>query len=95
MNRKLIISDDGSHTIKVEELNEHYHSIHGAIAESRHVFIEAGLFKALENKPGSLDILEIGFGTGLNALLTVLDKKACECEITYTGLEAFPLEKAI
>src|SRR5690554_2205263 len=61
-------SEDGSSTLYRADLDEHYHSFHGAIQESRHVFMEAGL-KALAPK-GDFSVLEVGFGTGLNALLT-------------------------
>ncbi|MCK5079196.1 MAG: SAM-dependent methyltransferase, partial [Bacteroidales bacterium] len=65
---EIIITDDGSHTLKVEELSEHYHSTFGAVSESKHVFIEAGLHKVIEAKRSDISILEIGFGTALNAL---------------------------
>jgi len=89
---QLILTADGSHTLHNELLGEHYHSIHGAIQESRHVFIEAGL-KALDAGIDPIDILEVGFGTGLNALLTIAapgDKT-----IHYDALEAFPLSEEI
>ena len=84
------ITEDGSTTLYRPDLDEHYHSIHGAIQESMHVFIEAGLNKC---KSDSLKILEIGFGTGLNALLTMLnsDRK----QIVYHSIEKYPLEKNI
>jgi len=95
MQRRIIQTDDGSHTLKVDALNEHYHSTFGAVAESRHVFIEAGLHKKLEEKPDELTILEIGFGTGLNALLTVLDPAVGGKKINYFGVEAYPLEESL
>ena len=70
MNNKLriISSNDGSHTIYREDIDEHYHSIHGSIQESIHVFIDAGLKKFIQNNnKKKVNILEIGFGTGLNA----------------------------
>lgn len=85
---KVIQTGDGSHSLYVEELNEHYHSIHGAIQESKHVFIEAGLKYAT---PVQLSILEIGLGTGLNALLTILENRQLQKSIDYTALEAFPV----
>lgn len=85
---KVIQTGDGSHSLYVEELNEHYHSVHGAIQESKHVFIEAGL-KHVSNK--KLSILEVGLGTGLNALLTILENQRLQLTISYTGLEAFPV----
>ncbi|RLD49333.1 MAG: SAM-dependent methyltransferase [Bacteroidetes bacterium] len=92
MQKRLMITEDGSHTLRVDGLNEHYHSTYGALSESLHVFIEAGLHKKLDDLPQKLHILEIGFGTGLNALLTLLDEQSRGCDIYYTGLEAFPLE---
>ena len=92
MGRKIVTTGDGSHTLEAEGLHEHYHSTFGAISESRHVFIEAGLHKKLEEKTDELAILEIGFGTGLNALLTVLDDKIKGTSIHYYAIEAYPLE---
>lgn len=90
MNRELITTSDGSQTIFVKELNETYHSIHGAIQEANHVFIDKGLrlFKAGDK----VRILEVGFGTGLNALLTWLHAKELNLNVNYTGVEAFPVE---
>ena len=67
-----------------------YHSKYGAIKESRHVFIEAGLFPSALNRK-ELDILEIGLGTGLNAFLTLLEAEKRGIRIRYEALEAFPL----
>jgi tRNA U34 5-methylaminomethyl-2-thiouridine-forming methyltransferase MnmC len=86
---KLILSDDGSHTLFVPSLNENYHSTHGAISESMHVYIQTGL-KQIEKQ--SINILEVGFGTGLNALLTIVN--APDKTINYTGVEKFPLPQA-
>ena len=72
MQRKLILTRDGSHTILLPELNVTYHSIHGAVQESKHVFIEAGLKSLLPAAGIALNIFEVGFGTGLNALLTMI-----------------------
>ncbi|MFI5150121.1 MAG: tRNA (5-methylaminomethyl-2-thiouridine)(34)-methyltransferase MnmD [Bacteroidia bacterium] len=81
---------DGSHTLYNEVLNEHYHSHHGALQESLHVFIRAGLDKIAE--PGNiLRILEIGFGTGLNCLLTLKESLDKNLAVEYTSLEPFPL----
>ncbi|WP_462318114.1 tRNA (5-methylaminomethyl-2-thiouridine)(34)-methyltransferase MnmC2 [Marinilabilia sp.] len=87
---QLKISEDGSSTLYRPDLDEHYHSIHGAIQESMHVFIEAGL----NHHPGNkLNILEVGFGTGLNALLTILYGK--ERQIYYHTLERYPVASDI
>ena len=90
---KFIISGDGSHTLYHEELNETYHSTHGAIQESMHVFIEMGLQQIQEKE---IKILEIGFGTGLNAFLTALHHNTHpETQIEYHTLEPFPLPESI
>lgn len=86
---RIVVTSDGSHTLYNQELDEHYHSVHGAIRESQHVFIEAGLNALPE--PGHIHLLEVGLGTGLNAVLTALSDK----NVTYTALEAYPLEKTL
>lgn len=85
----LITTSDGSHSLYNTELGEHYHSVHGAIRESMHVFIHAGL-RSLPFT-GNINILEIGFGTGLNAFLTFLESRAFPGVIGYTAIEPFPL----
>jgi tRNA U34 5-methylaminomethyl-2-thiouridine-forming methyltransferase MnmC len=87
---ELITTEDGSHSLYVPELDETYHSRHGAVQESMHVFIEMGLrFKALT--PSKTAILEVGFGTGLNAWLTAKEAIGKGHQIHYTTLETFPL----
>lgn len=81
---------DGSHTLFVSELDEHYHSVNGAIQESTHVFIETG-FK--HSKEQDIHIFEVGFGTGLNAFLTLLEAKRTNKKVYYTSIEAYPLDK--
>lgn len=81
---------DGSDTIFVRELNEHYHSTFGAVQESRHVFIENGLM-AVDAKIEPVFVFEVGFGTGLNALLTSITAKAARKEVHYTAVELYPL----
>lgn len=88
MKREIIVTTDGSHTIHLPELNESYHSKHGAIQEAKHVFINNGLSCI---KKGEINILEIGFGTGLNALLTNQYAINNNKTINYTGVEAFPV----
>ena len=92
MKRHQVITKDQSPTLFVPELNEHYHSIHGALAESLHVFIEAGL-KALNPNNGQLAILEMGFGTGLNAWLTLTNHSTQGVDIQYHGIEKYPLNE--
>ena len=87
-----VLTEDGSHTLRNEALDETYHSIHGAIQESRHVFIDNGfdfLQKEFPNQP--IKILEVGFGTGLNAFLTYLASEQSKCKVEYWAIEPFPL----
>lgn len=90
---ELKITSDGSHTIYVKSLNETYHSVHGAIQEAKHVFIEAGLKKMLCFD--EIKLLEIGFGTGLNAMLTLLEMEMLKQKIEYHSLEKHPLSEKI
>ena len=89
MERIIEKTDDGSATLFVPELNEHYHSTKGARTESQHIFIDMGL-KA--SSATTQHILEIGFGTGLNAWLTLEEAERSRRNIHYTGLELYPLE---
>jgi len=85
---------DGSNTLYNETIGEHYHSKHGALQESKHVFIDAGLKQAVLSFPEQpIAILEIGFGTGLNFLMTSAYAKEQQLAIHYTGIEAYPLTK--
>ncbi len=93
MDPILKISQDGSHTLFRADLDETYHSIHGAIQESKHVFIHAG-FDRIEPKE-TISIFEMGFGTGLNALLTLQKATVNKQKIYYNTIEAFPLEEKI
>jgi len=85
-------SEDGSHTILNESINETYHSVHGAIAESEHVFINACY---LLLKKDNVRILEIGFGTGLNAWLTAVQSDKNQKQTQYDSFELYPLEPEI
>jgi len=93
LKRNIITTADGSKTIQIEEWNEQYHSVHGAIQEAKHVFIKHGLlfFKEMHPKTQPIQILEIGFGTGLNAYLTLLQSSETQTKIQYVGVEAFPV----
>jgi len=89
---QLITTSDGSHSFLNTTLNETYHSIHGAIQESAYVFIKNGLDYFIQlNKPKQISILEIGFGTGLNALLTLESSIQTNIPLHYTTIEAFPI----
>lgn len=90
METKLIPTSDGSFTVKSQHFDETYHSINGAIAESVHIFINLGL-KNFTNT--HVNILEIGYGTGLNALLTFKNNQELNNEIFYHGIEKFPIDK--
>lgn len=116
------ITEDGSHTLYVPELNEHYHSTHGAMQESTHIFIREGMIHRLQLQPSGqpkqqlqpklqhgpegqqqlspeeslqttheINLLEIGFGTGLNALLTLLEAKKKGINVFYQSLERYPI----
>ena len=92
MKRSIITTSDGSKTIQIEDWDEQYHSVHGAIQESQHVFIKTGLHHFLNlYKPTAINILEIGFGTGLNAFLTALEAQTQGVQIHYQGVEAYPV----
>ncbi|MBR9921128.1 MAG: tRNA (5-methylaminomethyl-2-thiouridine)(34)-methyltransferase MnmD [Bacteroidetes bacterium] len=88
---KLLITTDGSHTLESERYGVSYHSKYGSIQESRHVFLKAALHFAGMGKD-HVHVLEAGFGTGLNAFLTYLDSKEFQRPISYTALEAFPVD---
>ena len=89
---KIVQTADGSNTIFNSEVGENYHSRHGALQESRHVFVESGLKHFLStNKNDNVSILEVGFGTGLNFLLSADYCTAENIQLDYTGIEAYPL----
>ena len=93
---KIIVTGDGSHSLYLPHLNETYHSSHGALTESKHVFIEAGLNHWLKNEGGdTLKVLEVGFGTGLNAFLALDFATKAEVNVEFTSLEPFPLDEEI
>lgn len=89
MKRILEVSGDGSHTLFVPEVNEHYHSTKGAVQEALHVYLQAGLHRCDKQE---IDLLEIGFGTGLNAFLTLLDTETSGRSARYMAIENYPLK---
>lgn len=91
---ELKVTGDGSHTLFVPELNENYHSYHGAYAEAIHVFIEMGLAYA-QPKFNPIHVFEVGFGTGLNATLAYEFAKKQNHPVQYTGIEKHPLDTDI
>ena len=92
MQRQLLITKDGSHTLSIPETGVTYRSIHGAIAEAKHVFIQSGFntIKTL-NKKAPIKILEVGLGSGLNALMTIIEAIDQDRPTHYTALEPFPV----
>lgn len=96
MKREIVITDDGSTTIHLPDWNEQYHSKHGAIQEAYHVFIKYGLHHFCYSLRGkefekNVSILEIGFGTGLNAFITLLESEKLNIKINYCGVEGYPV----
>ncbi len=89
LERKIIITSDGSTTIQIPDWNEQYHSKHGAVQEAIHVFIKNGLTLF---KNDDISILEIGFGTGLNAFITFLEANLLKTKVDYVGVEAYPVK---
>lgn len=90
MPNSLFETEDGSHSLFSEQYGVSYHSKYGAIQETQHVFINAALrFKAVIQK--EISILEIGFGTGLNAYMTLLEATKRNLAIQYTAIEAYPI----
>ena len=89
MNTEIICTGDGSYTLRNEHFGETYHSINGAVSESMHIFINLGLRNFTNTK---INILEIGYGTGLNAILTFNENKSLCNKIFYHGIEKFPID---
>ena len=87
---KLEQTADGSYTLYVPELDEHYHSVKGALTESQHIFIEMGLKHSPVSEP---HILEIGLGTGLNAFLTLLSAEETRRKVHYTGYRTLSVSR--
>lgn len=90
MKREVVNTGDGSKTIRIIDLEENYHSSHGALQEAIHVFIENGL-KAIDKK--GVNIFEMGFGTGLNAFITGVIASDLDKKVFYQGVEAYPVIK--
>jgi tRNA U34 5-methylaminomethyl-2-thiouridine-forming methyltransferase MnmC len=86
------LTGDGSHTLYLPALDEHYHSHFGAVTESKHIFINAGLASL---NSSTVSILEVGFGTGLNALLTAMYANDNQVNINYVTLEKYPLDPSL
>jgi len=91
MDKSLILTEEGSHTILSQQFEATYHSTHGAIQETRTVFVEAGFQHFLNTGMETINILEIGFGTGLNALMTLLAFQKEKVNVNYVTYEAYPI----
>lgn len=93
MEVKLVVTGDGSHTLFIPRVNEHYHSTFGAIRESKHIFIGSGLLHFSDHS--EMTIFEVGLGTGLNALLTILEAENHHIKVNYIGIDPYPLETSV
>lgn len=89
---KTLITADGSHTLQSNRVDDTYHSTHGAANEAEIVYITHGLKFCFDTCQGPINLLEIGFGTGLNALLTAIEATRCQRKVTYYTLEPFPID---
>lgn len=90
--REIITTADGSKTIHIPEWNENYHSSHGALQEARHVFLKHGL--GLFREQEKVSVFEVGFGTGLNAILTLQEAEKHRQHTVYAGIEAYPVSES-
>ena len=91
MKREIVETGDGSKTIRIVDLDENYHSSHGALQEALHVFIKNGLLEFKEKS--QISIFEMGLGTGLNAFLSGIKADELKLKIEYSGVEAFPISE--
>lgn len=91
MKKEIVITKDGSNSIYLPEMDEHYHSINGSVAESEHIFIQMGLAELAKTK-SKIRILEVGMGTGLNVMTSILFAQKENLTINYCGIEAYPLD---
>lgn len=95
LNNELFVTADGSHSLRSEHFGVPYHSVHGALQESRHVFIEAGLRPLLDGGKPTIDVLEMGLGTGLNLALTYLEAlRLPDVRFGYEAYERYPITPA-
>jgi tRNA U34 5-methylaminomethyl-2-thiouridine-forming methyltransferase MnmC len=91
---EIVTTEEGIHTLVNNRLQEHYHSMYGSLQESMYVFIKNGLCAVNKNLP-EISILEMGFGTGLNAILTYRENQVMRKPVHYTTVEAFPLPQSV
>jgi len=95
LDSHLHISEDGSHTVFSQKYHEHYHSVQGALDESVHIFIISGLYYLYRKGIKTINIFEMGFGTGLNALLSLLESEKYQIKINYYSIESDPVDISI
>ncbi len=91
MNTQVVVTADGSHSVFNAEVGQHYHSIYGAVQESDRVFIELGLLYTFGRVEGPIRVFEMGFGTGLNTLMTIREAMRHRRTIDYVGVEPYPI----
>lgn len=91
MQRKIITTKDNSKTLLIPDMNETYHSTHGALTEAEHIFIKHGI-QQISTKKSSISVFEMGFGTGLNAILTYQFANKHQVKINYLTIEKYPLK---
>ena len=92
MEREIQITQDGSYTVAIPEMNVTYHSTHGALQESLHIYIQSGLLFALPTIIcDTIYVFDMGFGTGLNALLTLIESERLKKKVYYYSVERYPL----
>lgn len=94
---KILSTEDQSYTIFSDQFSTSYHSLHGAIQESMHVYIQAGMYgyQKFFGLPKELRIFEMGFGTGLNACLSLMESNTLGCKIMYHTIEKYPLSREL
>ena len=92
---QIVSTKDGSQTILNTELGSTYHSRHGALTESQHVFMDKGLRKVLDGQVTDITLLEMGLGTGLNALLTAIQAVELNIVVNYHALELYPVPEEV
>jgi tRNA U34 5-methylaminomethyl-2-thiouridine-forming methyltransferase MnmC len=88
---RFIVTEDGSHSLFSAKFNQQYHSLQGALVESKHIYINLGLKPVLENASGPVYVFEMGFGTGLNAFLAWKLADSLQKQVIYTSVEAYPV----
>jgi tRNA U34 5-methylaminomethyl-2-thiouridine-forming methyltransferase MnmC len=92
MNTQVVLTADGSHSVYNPEVGHHYHSVYGAVQESQRVYVELGLWHAFDMVEGPIRVFEMGFGTGLNALMTLREAIRHNRSVEYVAIEPYPID---